>query len=58
MKEDSSKTIVSPEVESLSRECEILREEVARLLAEAHDLLQVVKPNLLPSIRQSLGRGS
>lgn len=55
MKEDSSKIIVSPEVESLSRECEILRDEVARLLAEAHDLIQVVKPNIFALFQTKLG---
>lgn len=55
MKEDSSRIIVSPRAESLSRECEILREEVARLLAEAHDLIQVVKPNLFALYQTKLG---
>lgn len=47
--------VVSPEVERLQRECDALRDEVARLLAETHDLVRVVKPNLLALYQTKLG---
>jgi len=47
--------VVSPQVESLQRDCELLRDEVARLLAEAHDLVAVVKPNLVALYQTKVG---
>ena len=55
MSDTPVKIILSPEAQRLSRECETLRDEVARLLIEAHDLVQVVKPNLLALYRTKLG---
>lgn len=55
MSETPAEIIVSPEVQSVWHECETLRDEVARLLAEAHDLVQVVKPNLLALYQAKLG---
>ncbi len=55
MSDQPSRIILSPEAQRLSRECEMLRDEVARLLAEAHDLVQVVKPHLLAFYRTKLG---
>ncbi|CAN5525986.1 hypothetical protein BH18VER2_BH18VER2_16280 [soil metagenome] len=53
--ETHQRIVVSPEVERLQRECNTLRDEVARLLAEAHDLVSVVKPNLLAIYQAKLG---
>ncbi len=47
MSETSAEITVSPEIQRLEPDCQLLREEVARLLAEAHDLISVVKANLL-----------
>lgn len=55
MSETPAKIILSPEVQSLWGECETLRDEVARLLTEAHDLVQVVKPNLIALYQTKLG---
>ncbi len=53
--ETHQRIVVSPEVERLQRECDTLRDEVARLLAEAHDLVCVGKPNLLAIYQTKLG---
>ncbi len=55
MSEKPASIIPSREVQSLSRECGILRDEVARLLAEAYDLVHVVKPNLFAFYQTKLG---
>lgn len=46
---------VSPQVQSLQKECEKLRNEVARLLAETYDLIHLVKPNLVALYQTKLG---
>lgn len=55
MSETPGEVVVSPQVKSLQRDCELLRDEVARLLAEAHDLAAVVKPNLIALYQTKLG---
>ncbi len=55
MSETPSEITVSPEVPRLEADCQLLREEVARLLAEAHDLINVVKPNLFALYQTKLG---
>lgn len=55
LNETDGRIILSPEVERQQRDCETLRDEVARLLAEAHDLVSVVKPNLLAIYQLKLG---
>ena len=55
MSDASGEITVSPEVPRLEADCQLLREEVARLLAEAHDLITIVKPNLLAMYQTKLG---
>ncbi len=55
MSDASGEITVSPEIQRLEADCQLLREEVARLLAEAHDLINVVKPNLLAIYQMKLG---
>ncbi len=43
MSETCGEITVSPEIQRLEADCQLLREEVARLLAEAHDLINVRK---------------
>ena len=47
--------IPSPELDAVRQDCETLRGEVARLLAEAHDLVHITKPHLLAVYQFRLG---
>jgi len=55
MSDTSGEITVSPEIQRVEADCQLLREEVARLLAEAHDSINVVKPNLLAIYQTKLG---
>lgn len=44
-----------PEVTRLSEENAMMRDELAQLLAEAHDLVQTIKPNLLAIYQSKIG---
>ena len=46
---------LDPESQSLQEEIDLLREDLAHLLAQEHDLLHIIKPNLLALYQQKLG---
>lgn len=50
-----SDLITHPEVLRLTGERDLLREELARLLAEAHELVETVGPNLLAMYQNKIG---
>lgn len=50
-----SDLITHPEARRLTEERDLLRDELARLLAEAHDLVETVGPNLLAMYQNKIG---
>lgn len=46
---------LDPEYQTLQQEIDLLREDLAHLLAQEHDLLHIIKPNLLALYQQKLG---
>ena len=52
---ETNTMIIHPEIQRLAEENSLLREEVAHLLTEAHDLVHTVKPNLLAIYQTKIG---
>ena len=46
---------LDPESQALQEEIDLLRDDLAHLLAQEHDLLHIIKPNLLAFYQQKLG---
>ena len=46
---------LDPDFQALREEIDLLREDLAHLLAQEHDLLHIIKPNLLALYQQKLG---